>query len=211
MEAPIVGSLLTVTTNAVLKAIEFGWTAHRGNRTNKAEYEAELKAREKLALHYWGCLLWELRSSCERLRYMSEQAPAGGTSFGFFDFTVSDAVMPDFCRVVPSPRLLASFQSILAAVKRVDFFQRAAARDEAVPASKATLGGAAMATYSAYDKGKGFATDAMNKGVVGRFNELVRLGHEVGKAAYDDCWAGDGSNLFPMEIDATKPIDHSLL
>ena len=132
MDAPVVGSLLTVTANAVLKAIEFGWTAHREQNAEATARDAELKARVKLALHYWGCLLWEMRSSCERIRYMAEQATHGGTPFGVFDFTVSDAVMPDFCRVAPSPRLLASFQGILAAAKRVDFFQRAAARDELV-------------------------------------------------------------------------------
>jgi hypothetical protein len=199
----IVASVVGVSGNAVIKAIELGWSRAREGTRSEQEARGELRNAQELALHYWGCLLYEMRAGCERVRYMVEAA-AQGITFGVFDFSVSDAVMSDFCRVAPSPRLLESFQSVLAALKRVDFFQRAAVH-EVVNVSGAAL----EDEHGTYRKGLGFALDAARKDIYGRFNGLVRLGNLVGESVYGkENWAGDASGLLPDEINTSAPIDH---
>ena len=50
-----------------------------------------------------------------------------------FDFTVSTALMPELCRVAPSPFFLEQLRSLLAELKGLDFFVRALASASTEP------------------------------------------------------------------------------
>jgi hypothetical protein len=199
--------LAGLATQGALKAIELAWNSFRDRRAGEDEARAGLRASQELALHYWGCLLHDLKPGCERVRYIIETSQARGVSLGPFDFTISDALMPDFCRVVPSPPLLAEFRNIISALKRVDFFQRAAVA-QGIP----RLDEAPLADNNVYFAAAGFAVDAGKKGIVQRFNKLVTIGHGIGKAVYgSDAWGGEPTGILPKEIDLSAPIDHSII
>jgi hypothetical protein len=202
---------ITLMGNGVIKAIELGWQAFRSRRTGESDASGELRRTQELALHYWGCLLHEMRAGCERVRFIVEAADRRSHAYAPFDFTVSDALMPDFCRVVPSPPVLARFQRILAAQKRIDFFQRVAAQ-----ATPLILGGRdpQILTHAedwASERAQQLARDAIGKDVCGRFNTLVQVGHSVGRSVYESDWAGDAGDSFPAEIAANDPINHDLI
>ena len=188
----------TIGANAVLKAIDLGVSYFRARSDSSSAKDGKNKERRELALHLWGCLLMEMKMGCERVRFMAKEAEENIRPFAPFDFSVSDAILREFAVVVPSPFVLQRFQSILAALKRVDFFQRIAAHDPG--------------NLGLYGKGSAFACDAISKNIVGRFNDLVRLGHHVARATYgEQNWGGDAANIFPTEIDPSSPIDHSLI
>jgi len=96
-----------------MKVIEHVWTWRQGRVSSDKDSAAAARSGYELALHLWGSLLFEMQAGCERIRWMAEEDQL---AFGTFDFSVSDALMPDFCRLVPSPALLSQFQSVLAAL-----------------------------------------------------------------------------------------------
>jgi hypothetical protein len=197
------GTVIGILANGVMKAIELAVKARRGRNLDEATANEELRKSEELALHYWGCVLWEMRAGCELVRHMNQASP--NIAFTALDFSISDAIMPDFCRVVPSPPVLGRFQNILSALRRVDFFQR-------VAASRSLSREDMLSETSPYGQALGFAQDAHKKDIYGRFNSLVSVGHNIGRAVYGEGnWGGDSVEFFPNKVDTEAPIDHSLI
>jgi hypothetical protein len=157
--------------------------------------DADLTDAYEVALRLMGSLLYETRSNVERVRWIQEYSLEGGVSFAPFDFTVSDALMPELCKMVPTPEVLENCRLVLAALRRVDFFQRAASNDPAQ-----------------YAPAIGFAQDALEKGIVDRFNGLLDLCNRLAPSVFQrPDWDTSDSGLFPARIDPSAKVDHSLI
>lgn len=188
-------ALTSLTVEGFKAVVKGAWSLRQTTKANAASQHRDLQDAYEIALRLMGSLLFEAKANIERVRVIVEKKNDGVT-FGVFDFTVSDALMPDLCRVVPSPPVLESVRSILAAIRRVDFFQR--------------LGGAG--DLSKYGLAIAFADDAINKGIIERFNALVKFGNRLAGAVFEVSeFAAGGGLLFPEKIIPTAKIDHSLL
>ena len=180
-----VGAVLEVTVEQVMKAVEATW-ASRPNARLRREAKLMTQSYENV-LHIWGSLLYEGRSNIERMRLIFERGNWGPCSLH-----VTNALFPEFCLLAPQPRLVESFRIVVAASKRVDFFQRQGA-------SKDDL----------YERGRAFAADAINRiRLPDHFNALVDLGDAFGREVWEEAWVPQN---MPPKIDLTKAIDHSVL
>lgn len=182
------------------------WKSDR-NRAEEASQE-ELRSAYEYGTRLSGSVLFELRANIERLRFVVQEDPERRFPLAPFDFAVSDAVMPRLCDVVAAPRVLGEFHLALSAVRRVDFFQRIAVQPRA-PNPDAFSDFASAASVAAPPVA--FARDALQKGIVERFNLLREVTAGMGKAAHGDAWAGVEDDFLPRPIDPGAPVDHSLI
>lgn len=202
MDLPFIAASAFQAVNLIVK----GYELKRGATSTKDQVSAETKTAHEITLNMWGSLLFEMKVNCERARLLA----TSGAKYAPFDFTVSDALMPDFCRAVPTPFLLSRFQFVLAALKRIDFFQRAAGQFRVTVASDGSL--LDDEPMGLYIRATNFANDAVNRtGLIKRFNDLIKLGHLYGKEVHGSDWAGDAARIFPAETDEEAAIDQSHL
>lgn len=192
MDPVVGGALLKLGADAFLVAVRAAWNYRHAAGGAEKRQEAELQEAYEFALRLMASLLFETRANLERVRYIVDHAKQG-ISFGVFDFSVSDALMPDFCRVVTTPQILEECRSILAAIKRIDFFQRMAPINQ-----------------NLYGPGIGFAKDCLEKGSVERFNGLVEYANRVAAMVFPE-WNSVGGGFLPDRIDLAAPIDHGLI
>jgi len=180
-------------------------------KADAKESADDQQATCELAVHLLGSVLFECKANVERARWMATET--AGSGYGPFDFTLSDALMSDLCRVAPSPGLLEHCRSILAALKRIDFFQRAAAQADMRPPDTKDICAPGTRLHRSpqeklYLRAHGFARDAIEKRLVERFNYLL----EVASAIIAEVFKGrDSTNLVPGRIDPKSKIDHSLI
>lgn len=189
--APVLtGAITTGVINTFLKVAELTWQARRAAKEKPKK--ADARDAHQLALQLTGSVLFETRSNIERIRLIDLHGKTNGITFGVFDLSITDAVLPELCRVAPAPVILERIRRVVAMVRRVDHYQR--------------LGYHNIDNFS---KARAFAGDAIDKGIVERFNELVRFG----SLATQQALKGDAAALgfFPTELDVNVPIDHSLL
>lgn len=156
----------------------------------KKEQQAEERRLEELTIHLWGSLLFEMRFNCERVRFMIDLANMNQVGFAPFDFALSDALIAEFSSLVPQPAMLVELNSINAAVRRVDFFQRRAGED--------------------YMRAVAFARDAAKKKLFERFNALLSLASDFGRTQIAD-WDSKRTTILPSPIDPSAPIDHQMI
>ena len=196
--------------SAVVKAIDLA-SRWRGGSKAADELQASAREAQELALRQWGCLLFEMRRNLERIRFMVQQSEDKKVSYAPFDLTVSEALMPDFCRIVPSPALLSEIQGVLAAIKRVDFYQRTGATAAPLNISQIEEYTILADDIRGFRKANAFARDAVSKNVYDRFNRLHALANEVGKQLYGDEWDGEATYTLPSRLDTAADIRHDLL
>jgi hypothetical protein len=203
-----VGSLIPVA----LEGIRLAAQSRRGKALAETESNDELIKGYELAVRFAGSILFELRDNTERIRYMVKHAETGGTSFGTFDFAISDATMPRLCEALPTPGVLHEIHAALSAVRRVDFHQRFGGTAEMLLVPRPLLGGHTLREDArGFARAVSFAKDALEKGLVDRFNRLRALTAGIGKAALGEAWDAVESNFLPAEIDPSADIDHSLI
>lgn len=188
-------ALAKLSADAFLSAVKAAWSYRQGGAAKIEQRQAELTEAYELALRLLGSVLFETRANIERVRMMVEKASQNQTSVGILDFTVSEALMPEFCRIVTTPHVLESCRTILAMLKRVDFFQRGAVHNQ-----------------NLYRRGAAYADDCMDKQIIERFNALLQYAQKVAAAVFE---SGDGDAhrgiLFPAPIAPQSPIDGALL
>jgi hypothetical protein len=203
---PFVGTAIAqLAATGVLEAIKGAFISRAASRVEARGRDDELQRTYELATRLLGSLLFETRANIERVRLMRD-----GVNYGPFDFAVSDALMPELCHVAPSPAFLEQCRSVLAMLKRVDFFQRAAAHavmDSPAGSISRFVGSAQDRLYA---RGKAFADDAMSKkqNLIARYNLLVKLGSELAGEVFKE---GGTVNLLPGYIDPDSPIDQELV
>jgi hypothetical protein len=192
MEAIFVGVLSKVSADAFLGAVKAAWRYRKGGSDSA---ERDVAEAYELGLRLLGSLLFETRANVERVRLMVQHSATNSVTFGMFDFSITDALLPDLCRVVTTPQVLESCRVVLAMIRRVDVYQRGGPRD-----------------VSQYGMAIQFAKDALAKDLVARFNELVDYGMRVAAEVFQTNALPDGwSGLFPARIDPRAQIDHSIL
>jgi hypothetical protein len=155
-----------------------------------------------MILGLWGAMLFESPENCERVRLMVERAKTTGPLYGTLTFQVTDAVLPEFCRLAPAPRILVQTGRLLGRLRRVDDFQRAAANAPGFTAEKGE---------SRNLVALGFAQDLVRKGGIQEFNEILAVAEEVARVVYEKEPHEKVSYLLPDPIDESVPPDESLL
>jgi hypothetical protein len=115
--------------------------------------------------------------------------------------------MPRLCEVMPTPRLLGEFHLALAAIRRVDFYQRIAAQ----PRPPVTVDSLPFTYDEAGAYVFTFAHDAITKGIIDRFNGLREVVAGVGAAALGSAWESQAENFLPPALDENAEVDHGLL
>jgi hypothetical protein len=93
----------------------------------------------------------------------------------------------------------------------VDFFQRLAGSAPPIIADDGVVGPRIQDDARHYGKAIGFAEDAINKGLVERFNALLALCDGIGQAVLKEGWQGMRATFMPDVIDPAAAIDHALL
>jgi hypothetical protein len=194
MDPAAIDLLAKVSVELFLRSIRAAWNYHNAADDAVKATKDRVQETYELALRLMGSLLFETRANVERVRFIADHAGKNTVTYGVFDFSVSSALLPDLCRVAPAPVVLEKCRSLLAVIRRVDFYQREAAGVDTVKAIRAIA----------------FANDAMGKDVVGRFNELVDFGNRVAAEALGDSSA-ISKQLFPERIDPASKVDHSML
>lgn len=196
-------ALISIAKSGIAQA----WKWHSAKGAAVALAENELSSAYEYAARLAGSVLFELRFNVERIRLVVEKATDGEFPLAPFDFTVSEAVMPRLCEVAPTPKLLSEFQLALAAVRRVDFFQRfAAAPQTPIPDAYLRLTLGSESAHHAVS----FARDALAKGLVDRFNLLRDVTAGIGAAGLPS-WDAVEATFLPGRVDIDAAIDHSML
>jgi hypothetical protein len=155
-----------------------------------------------LILDLWGAILFETRENCERARLMVEKAKHDGYLFGTFTFQVTDAVLPEFCRLAPAPRILVGTTRLLGRLRRIDVFQRAAPN---------TDGFSVEAAGPQHKVALGFAQDFLSKGGVQEFNDILAIAQAVARAEYKKGPEEPTDFLLPVPIVESEPPNETLL
>jgi len=191
----VLGSL---TVNGIIEAIKLAAQAY------SAHADSEIREEQAVgfALRLWGSVHHESRRNIERIRHIVEQNPKG-TIKSFtaapFDFSVSNAVLPDLCRFAPNPKLLDEITGVISAIRRVSYYH-----ERTAALYNGTIDHVVMLPFL-----NGFAHDAIEKGIVQRFNRMNALGRDTGNVKFADRWTPDA--CFPPDIDPSARIDHSLI
>lgn len=196
----------TALVGLAKSGIELAWKWRTARREDQATRE-ELQNAYELGARLSGSVLFELRHNVERVRYLVECARSNQFPLSPFDLTVSDAIMPRLCEVVPTPKMLGEFHFALSAIRRVDFFQRLAAQPR-VPDRENPL---PSRVPESAQRAISFAQDALKKGLVERFNLLRAVTAGIGEAGLPDSWVAVEPQFIPDRIDLTAAIDHGLL
>lgn len=185
----VVGAIAASVVKGFIEGAKLAWKYRKGAPVD----DDDTRSGPELALRLAGTLLFETRANIERIRLITEYAQNNGTTYGVFDLSVTDAVLAELCRVAPSPLVIERLRHVVAMVRRVDHYQR--------------LGHSNLDSYA---KAIAFADDAIKKGVIDRFNELVDFGNAATAAAFD---VPDVAALgfFPDKIDPTAKVDHAIL
>ncbi len=152
-------------------------------------------------LNFWGAILFEARDSCERARLMIQKSNMQPPQILYapFTFQVIDAVLPEFFRAAPAPKMLEATTRLVGRLKRIDHFQRMAR-----PQNNATID-------PCYAAALGFANDLVNKGGIEEFNQIVHLAREVARVHFGHDADAKMDFLIPAEIDISLSVDESKL
>jgi hypothetical protein len=150
----------------------------------------------EVVVNLWGSILYELREGCERARLFTRQAKENFLSYATFSFEICDAIFPEFCRLVPSPALLVPTAGLLAELRQIDHFQRAAR-----PAATHQI----QSADPLYSVSLGFAQAFLRRGGVETFNDILRTADAVARVVYQKAPHEKISFLLP------EPIDTSVL
>jgi hypothetical protein len=188
--------LVSLTIDGLKYAVKQSLESRKAARADRAE----LQEGYELALRLLGVLLYECHENVEYVRLMG--SPKGNLNYAPLHFMVSDAVVSELCRVAPNPALLEACRAVLAALKRVDFFQREGAR-ASIEKRKQPDGSVESDQDRIYGIAWGFADDALNRGrLLERFNFLVKYGNETAATIFEASeWKDGGTGLFPDRID----------
>jgi hypothetical protein len=119
--------------------------------------------------------------------------------------------MPGLCEVLPTPAVLSQFHTCLAAVRRVDFFQRTGVSAPLVARNIPKEGTLLHEDDRGLQRAVGFAQDALEKGLLVRFNGLLDVVAGIGEAALGAAWGPARDLYLPTRIDPEAEIDHALL
>jgi hypothetical protein len=202
---PITAVSLPVVLDLAKSGIELAWKRHRAADLARAEEQSELQKAYEAAARVAGTILFELRSNTQRLRLFVELAEKNAVPLSPFDFSISEARIGELAEILPSPALVEEFRVILAAARRVDFFQRLA---NAAPVVDDPEKEAKSLRNILFGNAIAFADDAIKKKVVERFNRLVEIVEGIGQAALGDGWPAVRDVFVPKPIDPAGPVDH---
>jgi hypothetical protein len=173
--------------------------------------DAKKQARRELAVQLWGSILFEMRANCEQVRWLAEReslfAPGEGIRWGgVLHFDVSDALMPDFCKTVPAPALLARLQDVLSCLKQVDFSLRAANSAPAIAKpDERTRTVYADPDFDKHQLVLSFAKKFRDDGLIEKYNELVRTAAQIGAEFYGKRWMTVVGEIIPSELSPSNP------
>jgi hypothetical protein len=205
---PMSAANVLATLKLAKDGIELAWKHRRGVALAGKEQQAELERAYELATRVAGAILFELRSSTERLRLFVELGKKEAVPLSPFDFSISDRRIGELAEILPQPAIVDEFRVILAAAKRVDFFQRLA--NASPPVAEPNDGGPSLRDIL-FGNAIAFANDAIEKKVVERFNRLVEVVDGIGQAACGEGWPAVRDGFVPKPIDPSLPVDHNII
>jgi hypothetical protein len=190
----LIGGVAAITT--VVKNARDVLTSGRSPPSDDATFNA--------LFNLWGAMLYETRANCERARLMLERQKKNQLLWAPFTFDVTDAVLPEFFRLAPSPLLTNATTRLVARLRRVDFFQRRGMPGEPTFTDWKEVD-------PSYRAALGFAHDFMNKGGPAEFNDIVATATEIARSYWKRDANEPMTHLFPAPIDVESAVDDKLL
>jgi hypothetical protein len=166
-------------------------------RKYRANAPMTVAAANEVVVNLWGSLLFEMRDGCEFVRKLVHNRRTGLLSYAMLSFQVSDAIFPEFCRLVPAPAVLAPTARLLAELREIDHFQRAAR-----PARDHLLAGA----DPLYDTAIAFGQAFLERGGVNTFNDILAAADAFARAVYEKEPNEKLHYLLPKPIDPAAQI-----
>jgi hypothetical protein len=167
--------------------------------------EVRIGAAARRWMSLYGAILFESRANLERVRLLTE-----GTFYLTLHFELTDAALPELLRLAPVPALAGELAHVLGQLRRVGLYQQSAI---AQPAAFLNARGERefVRDETLFHRAGAFARDARDKGLVDRFNRLIRVGSEVGGIVFGDLWNDRRPSTLPAEVDPAQPTDHSMV
>lgn len=160
---------------------------------------------QRLVVHVFGSILFEMRVNVQRARHLVQRwDEAKEAKYITMSFTVTDAQLPEMCKLLPSSTILYLMNSVNSHLKVIDMYHRPAVME--IDPQYPDLG---RKEWRLYGKALAFARDLKDRGYLERFNSLVQIANGLGKEAYGKEWdTGDTLQVatIPDEIDINAPV-----
>lgn len=166
----------------------------------------------KVALQYWGCVLFEMRRNLIQVAMVVAQGkPAQGDDVPSLEFSFYEALMGDIARLAPSPLVTAVAGRITANLRAIQRLVAVQVQAGAIPISALAPMSTPLNIGAAW---RAYARANVGEDIVS-YNQLVGAISVDGQHAYKDEWSTLARTTVPAALpaevaEAAKATFHGL-
>lgn len=159
---------------------------------------------QRLAVQYWGCILFEMRRNIIRVAVVVDKGkPERGDSLPALEFSFYDSLIGDLARVAPMPLLTAVAGRVNADLRAIHRLVSAQIQAGAIPFS--TQPGVSTSTLLNVGAAWRFHAEGTVAQLIKSYNDMVGAIAVDGESTYKDEWSTVSRSTLPAALPRDVP------